>query len=228
KVNELRIRALQANLKAAKAALYPSLNWFGGLGTNFANPNTKVTGFTFAGYDPITPFSPKINIGGVDYFVQSPNIDVIQGKKTFNQMWTGWGNQLNNNFRQNVGIQISVPLFAGGTARTNYQRVRYDIKNAELVKEQANQRLKNDIYQAYQAAVNALNRYQASKKSLDLSEKAYSLAQKRYDAGLLQPIELITSQNNLFRARIQAMSDQYDYVFRMKVLEFYKGLGLRL
>ena len=78
------------------------------------------------------------------------------------------------------------------------------------------------------AATNALQRYNASKKTLDISERTYTLAQKRYDAGLLQTIDLITNQNNLFRARIQAIADQYDYVFRMKVLEFYKGQGLRL
>lgn len=228
KVNELRIKALQASLKSAKAALYPSINWFGGLGTNFANPNSKITGFTFNGYDAPSPFAPVVNIGGTNFPLQNPDITAIQGKKTFSEMWTGWGNQMNTNFRQNLGIQLSVPLFNGYAARTNYQRIKYDIQNADLVKEQANQRLKNDIYQAYQSAVNALNRFNASKKTLSITEKAYTFAQKRYDAGLLQPIELITSQNNLFQARIQAVSDQYDYVFRMKVLEFYKGLGLRL
>jgi outer membrane protein len=106
--------------------------------------------------------------------------------------------------------------------------VQLDIKNNELLKEQAAQTLKNNIYQAYVAASNALQRYNASKKTLEISERTYNLAQKRYDAGLLSTIDLITNQNNLFRARIQAIADQYDYVFRMKVLEFYKGQGLRL
>ncbi len=228
KVNDLRIKAIQYNLKAAKANLYPSLNWFGGVGTNFANPNTKVTGFNFLGYQPVSPGSPVVNVNGTNYFIQQPDFEILQGKKTVGEMWNGWGTQINTNFRQNVGIQLSVPLFNGGIARTNYKRVQYDLKNAELLKEQANQRLKNDIYQAYQSAVAALNRYNASKKTLDISARSFELAQKRYDAGLLQPIELITNQNNLFRARIQALSDQFDYVFRMKVLEFYKGLGLRL
>lgn len=228
KVNDLRIKAIQYNLKAAKASLYPSLNWFGGLGTNFANPNTKITGVNFLGYQPISPASSIVNVNGTNYFIQEPDFELIQGKKTVGEMWRGWGTQINNNFRQNVGIQLSVPLFNGGIARTNYKRIQYDLKNAELLKEQANQKLKNDIYQAYQSAVAALNRYNASKKTLEISERSFELSQKRYDAGLLQTIELITNQNNLFRAKIQALSDQFDYVFRMKVLEFYKGLGLRL
>jgi outer membrane protein len=44
----------------------------------------------------------------------------------------------------------------------------------------------------------------------------------------LNTIDLIISQNNLFRARIEQLSAQYDYVFKMKVLEFYKGQGIKL
>jgi outer membrane protein len=225
KVNDFRAKALEHNLKAAKAALYPSLSAFGGLGTNFANPNNKITGFNFLG---LVPTQDVVNVNGINQPVLTPNVQLIQGKKGFGEIWTGWGTQMNENFRQNIGISINVPIFNGGTARTAYKRVQIDIKNNELLKEQAAQTLKNNIYLAYVSATNALQRYNASKKTLDISERTYSLAQKRYDAGLLSTIDLITNQNNLFRARIQAVADQYDYVFRMKVLEFYKGQGLRL
>jgi outer membrane protein len=225
KVNDFRAKALAHNLKAAKAALYPSLSAFGGLGTNFANPNNKITGFNFLG---LVPTQDVVNVNGINQPVLTPNVQLIQGKKGFGEIWTGWGTQMNENFRQNIGISINVPIFNGGTARTAYKRVQIDIKNNELLKEQAAQTLKNNIYLAYVSATNALQRYNASKKTLDISERTYSLAQKRYDAGLLSTIDLITNQNNLFRARIQAVADQYDYVFRMKVLEFYKGQGLRL
>ncbi|HEX4957577.1 MAG TPA: TolC family protein [Lacibacter sp.] len=227
KVNDFRSKALQYNLKATKAALYPSVVAFGGMGTNFANPSTFTTR-TFAGFTTSPVLSPFVNVNGTNYPLQTPSFNTVQGKKAFGEMWTGWGTQINENFRQNVGIQISVPIFNGANARTAYKRVQLDIKNNELLKEQAAQTLKNNIYQAYVAASNALQRYNASKKTLEISERTYNLAQKRYDAGLLQTIDLITNQNNLFRARIQALADQYDYIFRMKVLEFYKGQGLRL
>lgn len=225
KVNDLRIKAIDANIKSIRGQLYPSISAFGGLGTNFASSNLKITGTQFLGYQNTLG---KVNVAGTDYFVQTPNVQVQQGKKNLGEMWTGWGNQLNQNFRQNIGIQISVPIFNGATVRTNYNRAKLDLVNAKLVKEQADMQLKNDIYQAYNAAVNALQRYNASRKTLEVSERASVLAQKRYEAGLLQTIELITNQNNLFRARIQNLADQYDYVFRMKVLEFYKGQGLKL
>jgi outer membrane protein len=227
-VNELRIKSLQYSLKAAKSNFYPSLNWFGGVGSNFANPNTKIVGFNFLGYQNNGGFSPIVTIGGTAYPVQEPVIGLIQSKKTIGEMWNGWNTQMGNNFRQNIGLQLNVPLFNGGAARTNYRRIRYDIENAEWIKKQADQKLKNDIYQAYQSAVNARMRFEASKKTEEISARAFDLAQKRFDAGLLQTIEWMTSQNNLFRARIQLLADEFDFVFRMKVLEFYKGMGLSL
>jgi outer membrane protein len=44
----------------------------------------------------------------------------------------------------------------------------------------------------------------------------------------LGTLDLITNQNNLFRARIDMLAAQYDYVFKLKLLEFYKGQGLKL
>jgi outer membrane protein len=45
--------------------------------------------------------------------------------------------------------------------------------------------------------------------------------------GMLGTFDLITSQNNLFTAKLQNALNQYDYVFKMKVLEFYRGQGLK-
>lgn len=224
KANDYRMESLKYSLKSAKAALNPSINMFGGLGTNFANPSIRNTfqpvGFANTG--------ALVNVNGINYPVQALDFDIIRSKKSFSDMWTGWGNQLDQNFRQNIGIQLSIPIFNGGQARTNYKRLELNIKGAQLTRDQALVTLKNNIYQAYVTARNALERYNASKRTLEITEKTFVLAQKRYDAGLMSTIDYITNQNNLFRARIQKVADQYDYVFRMKVLEFYKGQGLKL
>jgi outer membrane protein len=45
---------------------------------------------------------------------------------------------------------------------------------------------------------------------------------------MLSTFDLISSQNNLLRARLEFATAQFDYIFKMKVLEYYKGLGLKL
>ena len=73
----------------------------------------------------------------------------------------------------------------------------------------------------------ALEKLNAGKKSLEAAERTFYFAQKRYDVGMLGTFDLITSQNNVFTAKLQNALNQYDYVFKMKVLEFYKGQGLK-
>ena len=74
----------------------------------------------------------------------------------------------------------------------------------------------------------ALQKFSANRKAVETSQKAYDFAQKRYEALMLSTLELLTSQNNLQRAKIDLLYTQYDYIFKMKLLEFYKGQGIKL
>ncbi len=231
KVNQLRLQSLETYVKVAKAGMYPSISAFVGLGTNFANPFKKVTGFNFVGYSPVVPGVPTSVVQvGTDFIpVQQPLVNVTQSNKSFGELWQGYGGQLNNNFRQNFGIALNVPIFSnGGAARTAYSRSKLDVKNAQLIVQAADLQLKQDIYQAYTNAVSALERYNASVITVSASQKTYDFAKKRNEVGLLGTFELITNQNNLTRAKTDQLLAQYEYVFRMKVLEFYKGQGLKL
>jgi len=135
--------------------------------------------------------------------------------------------QLNENFQQSVGLNLNIPIFNGYIARTNYRRSKITIRNEQLQKELDDQTLKQDIYQAYNAAMIALEKFNAGKKAVEAAERTLNYAQKRYEVGMLSTFELITNQNNLFTVKLQNALNQYDYVFKMKVLEFYKGQGLK-
>jgi outer membrane protein len=141
---------------------------------------------------------------------------------------TAYPTQLDNNFKQSVGVNIAVPIFNNGTNRINYEQSKLSLQNSKTTEEQIEQKLKLDIYTAYSNATNALQKFNASKKQLDVAQKAFDFANKRYEVGLLNTLDLITNQNNLLKAKTQHLTDQYDYVFKMKLLEFYKGQGLKL
>ena len=121
-----------------------------------------------------------------------------------------------------------MPIFSGGSLRSNWERSKLSVKNLEFQKEADNQKLKQDIYQAYNAAMVAMEKFNATKKSVETAERSYSFAQKRYNVGMLTTLELVTNQNNLLRAKLELVQNQFDYVFKMKVIEFYKGQGLKL
>lgn len=228
KANQLRIKAAQKNLLVNKAQYYPTLSVGGNLSTNFSNSFKTTSGYSFLGYSPITGAEPIVNISNVNYYVQSPIYKVTTRKRNFGEIWQGWSNQLSNNFGQNIGFTLSIPIFNGYQAKTNYQLAKLNLTNAQLTKDQGILSLRQNIYTAYTNAVTALQKFNAGKKSVTAAQKAYDFALKRYDVGLLSSLDLITTQNNLLRAKVQHLNDEYDYIFKMKLLEFYRGKGLKL
>lgn len=225
KANLLRIKSLEAALRSSRAAMYPTISVGGSLGTNFSSADKKVAGVTVTGFKAN---GDLVTVGGTQYPVLSPDGYVTQAKKTFSERWDGWGLQMNNNFRQSLGFSISVPINSSGQAKFNYQRSKLDLKNAELTRSLADQTLKNDIYKAYYNASAALEKFNATKKTYEINKKAFEFAQKRNDLGLLNSYDYLISQNNMNRAQYDMTSAQFDYVFKMKVLEFYKGQGIKL
>jgi outer membrane protein len=224
KSNELRLMSAQLRNKSAKAARLPSLAAFGSLGSNYLSFTKRpIYNRIITGYQPTGLI---VDAGGVQYDVQSPLFTNgnIAGYFKPNTV----GKQLTDNFRKTIGLSLSVPIFNGSSAKLNVERSQLDLQSATLQQTQDNFKLKQDIYQAYQAAGIALQKFNASKKSVTVSEQTYEYATKRFNVGMLSTFDLITSQNNLLRARLEFVTAQFDYVFKMKVLEYYKGLGLKL
>jgi outer membrane protein len=224
KVNELKYQAALKSIESARRQFFPSVSMNGNMGTNYAGVPKQSFDVPIPGSTPT--FSPSgliVDDGGTIRNVLQPVFPTE--KKVF---FTPFGQQLDRNFSQAIGISISIPIFNGGANRINYQRSKWAEKTANLSRENDNQRLKQDIYKAYNDAVASLQRYNASKKALELARKAYDFATKRYDLQLLSTIDYLTNQNTFFRAGYDLLYAQYDYVFKMKLLEFYKGQGLRL
>jgi outer membrane protein len=148
--------------------------------------------------------------------------------KDWANVWNGWNTQVNNNFGQNLGFQMSIPLFNGNQSKLNYRQSKLNLSNVKLQADNTQLKLKQDIYSAYTNAIVAYNKLNAAQKALISSEKTYQFATKRYELGLLGTIELLSNQNNYLKAKVNFKTAQYEYVFRIKLLEFYKGEALTL
>ena len=225
KMNDLRISSAMKNVDYTKGRLYPTLSAYGALGDNFFNDLRQVN------YQPI--ISPTngyaLNTGNNDqYQVFVPNVNTTYSSQPLYKAFKGYGDQLSNNFGQQVGLQLNIPIFNGNTARINYKKAQLNVATAKLTKDNDLLTLKQGVYQAYYNAVASLQKFESNKKAVVVAEKSFDLATKRYEIGMLNTIDYLTNQNNLFTARINVLIAQYDYVFRIKVLEYYKGLGIKL
>jgi outer membrane protein len=220
KADELLIKSMERSYASAKGQLYPKLSLSANLNTSYANSakNSLVVGQT-----PYTIPIGTVDVNGTTYQVtQSGFTDKTQLQTI------SFGDQINNNFRQSIGLSLSIPILNGWQARTNVQKARLNITSQQLVRDKDNQQLRQDIYTAHANAVAAIQKFSASSKGVIASQRAYDFATKRYDLGLMNTIDYITTQSNLFKAQIDKVSAQYDYIFRMKLLEFYRDQKITL
>lgn len=222
RANQYRYQSALKNIEVARASMFPKLSAFANIGSNYSSLFPDQQNAT------ISPNGRFDTLGAVEV---SPGVIKSVVRPQFNVFVpnTPYGKQLFNiNLSQAVGLNLSIPVFNNRQLKTNWERSKLNAENIRLQVDLDNLKLQQDIYTAHNDAVNAMQRYSASQKTVEAAGKTFSFSQKRYDVGLLSTLELITNQNNLYRAKLDALAVQYEYVFRMKLLEFYKGQGLKL
>lgn len=220
RVNQFRYQSALKNIQVARSSMYPTLSAFLAVGSTYApgfQDRSKI--IPLSGYD--TAQAVVEISSGVFRPILSPKFSEPP-EATFSKQ------VFDINLGQRIGLNLSIPIFNNRQLRTNWERSKLNAESIRLQLDQDNQTLQADIYNAYTNAVNAQQRYLAAQKAVEASQKALDFSQRRYDAGLLSIFELLTNQNNLNRAKLDMLSSQYEYVFRMKLLEFYKGQGLKL
>lgn len=223
KYNDYKLKASEKFTAAARGAMLPSLSAYGNLSSNYIAARYPLYNATLLGYSPTGLIT---TVGGTDYDVFQPNFSY--SKNGLYRHTDAFGKQLSDNFGSSVGLSLRINIFNGYSLRTQYLRSKLNTSTLQLQKQQDDLKLQQDIYQAYTAAITALEKFNASQKAVSSAQKTFEFAGKRYDVGLLGTYDLITSQNNLLRAKLEYSINQFDYVFKMKVLEFYKGQGLKL
>jgi outer membrane protein len=123
---------------------------------------------------------------------------------------------------------MSLPIFSGWQRMTAIANAKLQYKIQELNTDNASNTLRQQVYQAYTNAKGNAESYSANLKALESQRMAYETAQKRYNAGLAAAYELQQVQDNLARAESNAIQAKYNYIFSVKVLDFYEGKPITL
>jgi|TARA_R110000751_G_scaffold62520_7_gene129165 outer membrane protein len=126
------------------------------------------------------------------------------------------------------GAQLNVPIFNGWSTRNNVMRSKISLEKAKLQLEQDKLALESTIQQAY-VNVNTFEKaYEAAEKTLEARRLSYEYAKDRYDVGLMNAFEYSQAQARLENAQADVIRTKYNYIFRLKILEFYFGIPIAL
>ncbi|MDR1056154.1 MAG: TolC family protein [Prevotellaceae bacterium] len=127
-----------------------------------------------------------------------------------------------------IAFNLSIPIFRGLQIRTQVKNARLNIRNYELELQKTKNTLYKSIQQAQTDAMGYLKSYQASVKNVGAIKEAFRYTEKKFNVGSVTSTDYIVAKNNLFKAESDVIQAKYQYIFKMKILDFYKGLPIKL
>lgn len=214
------IEGNEIGIELAKSGLYPTLTLNGSL---------------FSGYSSATPSPTPPQVIGtsqrtVGYLNNDLSQPVIATIPTFTQEKVPYTffSQINDNFRQQISLQLTVPIFNAKQARTQIENAKLTKQNSELQAKQVRNQLRQTIEQAYIDAQNALQTYKTRQEQVTALTNSFDVTEKRYQAGASNVVDYNIAKNNLDNAKSDLVRAKYDYVFRKKVLDFYMNKPLTM
>lgn len=126
------------------------------------------------------------------------------------------------------GARINIPIFNGFSTRNSVRRAEITVKRQELQLEQNKLDLETTVNQSYVDVQNAAKTYEAAQKTLEARRLAYDYAKERYEVGLMNAFDFGQAQARLDNAEAEVVRSKYDYIFRIKLLEFFNGMPISL
>ena len=139
-----------------------------------------------------------------------------------------FGDQLDVNFNQKLGLSLSIPIFNRNQTKAAVQTATINIEKAQLQKQSIEKDVIKKVETAYQNAVSSQEQLVAAEASQDAAEQSYNLAQKKYELGALSTTDLVISQNTYTNAQQNYLQAKYLNILYHQLLQFYQGNDIKL
>ncbi|MGZ3864966.1 MAG: TolC family protein [Bacteroidia bacterium] len=209
---EYTMLSAERNLSYARGRVSPSFNFTGTLGTGYSGLAKDVIGVNYTG-NQISGFT-----SGNDT-VYTPVFNPITRP-------TPWSTQFSNNVNKSIGFSLNIPIFNGLQNYASIKTAKLQVLNNKYGYDLARQQLYKTIAQAYADAQGSLNKYASAKTALEASQQSFTYAEQKFNAGALNSFDYNNSKNRVIKATADMLNSKYDFIFKLKVLDYYQGKPL--
>ena len=213
KLGVANIEVAKKDISLAKGALMPSL-------TAFYNYNTRIS------YSDRFIQTGNLIESPIGFVKGTGESVVTQFSEREIAKPLSFGTQFGQNDGQSYGLSLNIPIFNGSSVRNNIKRRELNLRRVENQFEQTKLDLENTVNQAFLNTQGAIKFYEASEKTLRAREEAFQIAQNRFEAGVMNSFDFIQAKQRYQISASDIVRAKFDYIFKLKVLEFYFGLKL--
>lgn len=136
--------------------------------------------------------------------------------------------QLKNNRNSGIGLSMNIPILNGWQVNKNISNSTLSVENSQYSLEGTKKQLYKSIQQAYTDALAALKKYNASIKAVSSTEESFRYTEQKFNVGMVTPVDYNAGKTQLLKAQSDMSQAKYEYIFKTRVLDFYKGIPLNL
>ena len=215
KVFEMNVEIAKKDLEISKALLKPSLSAF---------------------------YSYSSRIGYSDRYVPTgeigfANVGVVEGtgerviapyNKVTSASPQSFSKQFDLNAGQNFGLSLSIPILNNFSRRSNVNQTKINILRTENSLEQKKLDLENTVNQSVNDTKGAYKAFIASQKLVYARKLAFEYAQNKFQVGAMNSFDFTQAKQRFELAQSELIRTKYDYIFKLKVLEFYFGVPITI
>lgn len=124
------------------------------------------------------------------------------------------------------GFQLNIPILNGFSTKNSVEKNKVALDRSRLTFDQQNLDLERNVYTAFTDAQGALKAYDAAVSADEARAEALVYAKERYEVGLINVFDLNQAQTLSVNAQSEVLRTKYDFIFKVKILEFYFGIPI--
>ncbi len=218
---DLRIESLKYNEAVARSALYPTLTLGAGINSAYSSAAPSEL-FRPDGTSTLVQVPIGYVGGSFDtvYTIRAVPNGKIEPNRFFNQM--------DFNRSSFVVLNLNIPLYSQGRTRNAITQARIQQKNQKYQADLLRQQLRQAVEQAYNDMKLAQSNFEARQKQVEALELNFKAVESRFNAGASNAVDYNLAKLNLDQAKAQLIRAKYEYLFRIKVLDFYMNKPIEL
>lgn len=136
--------------------------------------------------------------------------------------------QLNNNFYQQIGLTLSVPIFTKRAVKTQVEEAKINVDQAKLTFDNTKITLSQEVERAYINIKNAQSQYDAAQVQYNFNQESYRIANEQLKIGASSIVDFLLQKTLFVQAQQAFIQAKYNLLLTQKIYDFYRGVPVTL
>jgi outer membrane protein len=131
--------------------------------------------------------------------------------------------QFKDNRNGTLFFGLAIPIFNGYQVTTNMRKARVLKESAQINLQDQKNQLRKNVETAYADALAAYQTYVSRNKAVEALYESFKYTDEKFNVGMVNGTDYNVAKIQLSSAESDLVAAKYDYIFKVKILDFYLG-----